>query len=99
MKVRILPFLTTFAQLSARLKNFLVGWLLVFGIKEGLVECATVCVKSVVILIFLHLLSLLNGVLASDWDEPFGLFFKTFFLLLLTLKGWPIASITLVCFD
>jgi hypothetical protein len=53
LKVRILPFLTTFAQLtelSARLKNFLGGWLLVLGIKEGLVECATVCVKSVVIL-------------------------------------------------
>ena len=42
--------MTTFAQLSARLKNFLRGWLLVLGIKEGLVECATVCVKSVVIL-------------------------------------------------
>ena len=41
----------TFAQLSARLKNFLRGWLLVFGLKEGLVECATVCVKSVVILV------------------------------------------------
>ena len=40
----------TFAQLSARLKNFLRGWLLVLGLKEGLVECATVCVKSVVIL-------------------------------------------------
>ena len=52
LKVRILPFLTTFAQLSARLKNFLGDWLLVLGIKEGLVECATVCVKSVVILIF-----------------------------------------------
>ena len=50
LKVRILPFLTTFAQLSGRLKNFLRGWLLVLGIKEGLVECATVCVKSVVIL-------------------------------------------------
>ena len=50
LKVRILPFLTTFAQLSARLKNFLGGWLLVLGIKEGLVEYATVCVKSVVIL-------------------------------------------------
>ena len=51
LKVRILPFLTTFAQLSARLKNFLGGWLVVLGIKEGLVECATMCVKSVVILI------------------------------------------------
>ena len=40
----------TFAQLSAWLKNFLGGWLLVLGIKKGLVECATVCVKSVVIL-------------------------------------------------
>ena len=27
-----------------------LGWLLVLGLKEGLVECATVCVKSVVIL-------------------------------------------------
>ena len=43
----------TFAQLSARLKNFLRGWLLVFGLKEDLVECATVCVKSVVILTYL----------------------------------------------
>ena len=42
----------TFVQLSARLKNFLRGWLLVLGIKEGLVECATLCVKSVVILIY-----------------------------------------------
>ena len=50
LKVRILPFLTTFVQLSARLKTFLGGWLLVLGIKERLVECATVCVKSVVIL-------------------------------------------------
>ena len=40
----------TFVQLSARLKNFSRGWLLVLSIKEGLVECATVCVKSVVIL-------------------------------------------------
>ena len=46
LKVRILPFLTTFAQLSARFKNFLGGWLLVLGIKEGLVECAAMCVKS-----------------------------------------------------
>ena len=29
--------MTTFAQLSARLKNFLRGWLLVLGLKEGLV--------------------------------------------------------------
>ena len=37
--------------MTARLKNFLVGWLLVLGLKEGLVECATVCVKSEVILL------------------------------------------------
>ena len=42
----------TFTQVTARLKNFLVGWLLVLGLKEGLVECATVCLKSWVILMF-----------------------------------------------
>ena len=42
--------MTTFTQLTARLKNFLRGWLLVLGLKEGLVERATVCVKSEVIL-------------------------------------------------
>ena len=51
MKVRILPFLTTFTQLTARLKNFLWGWLLVFNLKEGLVECATLYVKNEVILL------------------------------------------------
>ena len=50
LKVRILQFLTTFTQLTARLENFLRGWLLVLGLKEGLVECATVCIKSEVIL-------------------------------------------------
>ena len=39
-----------FTQLNARLKNFLSGWLLVLGLKECLVECATLCVKSEVIL-------------------------------------------------
>ena len=28
-----------------------MGWLLVLSLKEGLVECAAVCVKSVVILV------------------------------------------------
>ena len=46
-----MPFLTTFTQLTAQLKNFLRGWLSILGLKEGLVECATVCVKSEVILI------------------------------------------------
>ena len=50
LKFRILPFLTTFTQLNARLKNFLRGLLLVFSLKEGLVEWATVRVKSEVIL-------------------------------------------------
>ena len=40
----------TFTQLKARLKNFLRGWLLALGLKECLVECATLCVKSEVIL-------------------------------------------------
>jgi hypothetical protein len=43
--------LTTFTQLTARLKNFLRGWLLLLGLKECLVECATMCIKSEVILI------------------------------------------------
>ena len=40
----------TFTQVNARLKNFLMDWLLVLGLKEGMVECATVCVKNWVIL-------------------------------------------------
>jgi hypothetical protein len=32
------------------LKKFLRCWLLILGLKEGLVECATVCIKSEVIL-------------------------------------------------
>ena len=51
LKDKMLPFLTTFTQLAERLKNFFRGWLLILGLKEGLVECATVCVKSEVILI------------------------------------------------
>ena len=43
-------FLMTFTQLTAWLKNFLRGWLLVLGLKQGLVECATVCIKSEVML-------------------------------------------------
>ena len=51
LKVKILPFLTTFTQLTTSLKNFLRGWLSILGLKEGLVECATVCVKSEVIIL------------------------------------------------
>ena len=57
MKVRILSFLTTFTQLTARLKNFVMGWLLILGLKEGLVESAIVCAKSEVILTYPLLLS------------------------------------------
>ena len=45
-----IQFLTTFTQLNARLKNFLGFWLLVLCLQECLVEYATLCVKSVVIL-------------------------------------------------
>ena len=31
-----------------------MSWLLVLGLKEGLVECATLCVKSEVILLLLY---------------------------------------------
>ena len=40
----------SFTQLTARLKLFLMEWLLVLDLKECLVEFATVCVKIVVIL-------------------------------------------------
>ena len=50
MKARILHFLTTFTQLTARLKNVLMGWLFVLSLKESLIECATVCIKSEVTL-------------------------------------------------
>ena len=53
LKVGILHILTMFTQVTARFKNFLVGWLLVLSLKEGLVECATVCVKSEVILMYI----------------------------------------------
>ena len=48
---KMTPNLTTFTQLTAKLKNFLRGWLLALGLKECLEECATVCVKSEVILV------------------------------------------------
>ena len=42
--------MTTFTQLTATFKNFLMSWLLVLGLKEGLVQCATMHVESEVIL-------------------------------------------------
>ena len=47
---KVLESFKIFAQVNSRLMEFLMGWLLVLGLKECLVECATVCVKSVVIL-------------------------------------------------
>ena len=46
----------TFTPLTARLKKFLMGWLMVLGLKEGLVECETLCIKSEVILGVAHTL-------------------------------------------
>ena len=48
----IQKFSTTFTDLTAIFEDSLMGWLLGLGLKEGLLECATVCVKSEVILIF-----------------------------------------------
>ena len=44
----------TFTQLNARLKNISMGWLLVLGLKECLVQCATLCVKSEVMLMHIY---------------------------------------------
>ena len=46
------PFLSNLKNVSANIfiQNFLVDWLLILGLKEGLVECATVFVKTWVIL-------------------------------------------------
>ena len=37
------PIFMTFTQLTTRLKNLLMGWLLVLGLKKSLVKCAKVC--------------------------------------------------------
>ena len=60
LKVSILHILTTFTQVTVRLKNFLVGCLLVLGLKECLVECATLCVKSEVMLHNKHAFEILD---------------------------------------
>ena len=70
MKVRILQFLTIFTQLTERLKNFLMSWLLVLGLKEGLVKCATVCIKSEVILNeYISVLSVLDKPDSTFWED------------------------------
>ena len=74
MKVRILQYLTTFTQLTARLENFLVFWLLVLGLKESLVECMTVCFKSEVILDYNNNMDSYSEDFAviSDQENPAG---------------------------
>ena len=64
----------TFTQLTARLKNFLRGWLLVLGLKESLVECATVCVKSEIILDYNNNMDSYseNFAVISDQENPAG---------------------------
>ena len=52
-----------FAQVNSRLMEFLIGWLLFLGLKECLVECATVWVKSVVIL-NVHIIFIIK------WNSP-----------------------------
>ena len=47
---KVLESFKIFAQVNSRLMEFLMGWLLVLGLKECLVECPIVCVKSAVIL-------------------------------------------------
>ena len=69
LKVRILAFSTTFTQLTARIKNFLVGWLLFWGLKEGLVECAIVCVKSWVILKYIKIVNKCWIMILFDGDK------------------------------
>ena len=74
LKVRILQYLTTFTQLTARLENFLVDWLLVLGLKESLVECTTVCLKSEVILDYNNNMDSYSEDFAfiSDQENPTG---------------------------
>ena len=58
--------MTTFTQLNARLKNFLRSWSLVFGLMECLVECATLCGKSEVMLKYVNTYVNLLNVLQNE---------------------------------
>ena len=68
--------MTTFTQLNAKLKNFLRGWLLVWGLKECLAQCATLYVKSEVILIHMYLCCW-N---CLDWNMRIAHIFYAFYL-------------------
>ena len=37
--LKCIKFLINFTRLTARLKNFITGWLRVLGLNEGLIEC------------------------------------------------------------
>ena len=66
-----------FVQVNSRLMEFLNGRLLVLVLKECLVECATVCVKSVVILKSLCLIFLwIECISASFLTWPCNAFVK-----------------------
>ena len=60
----------TFIQVNARLKNFLMGWLLVLGLKECLVECATLFVKSEVMLTYVNVQQTPNPAAQLPSTEP-----------------------------
>ena len=59
-----------FVQPSSRLMYFLMGWLLVLGLKDCLVKCATVCVRSMVILLFMILHTKSPGSPKSFHEAP-----------------------------
>ena len=81
----------TFTQVTARLKNFLMGWLLalslkeglllVLGLKEGLAKCATVCVKSEVILGSMYVICKMDPLQAMQFllCARGGIIFRTLF--------------------
>ena len=82
----------TFTQLTARLNNFLRGWLLVLGLKEGLVECATVCVKSEVILT-------VNDVPGKDPLERPKIFFGHYSVIQINLQRYDFLQTSALLFE
>ena len=68
--------MTTFTQLTTRLKTFLRDWLLILGLKEGLVDCATVQLQCG---LWSNLYSSLLESQERDYLTPFFCFFALFF--------------------
>ena len=60
---------------TARLKNFLRGWLLVLSLKKGLVECAKVSIKSEVILQFKY--EFKKILISLPKNNTLGIYFST----------------------